>query len=145
MDLWILSRLATAVDASNKGFSTYDFQQATNACYNFWLYDLCDVYLVSISLNLSYHSVGNVFICEILKIGMPEANLPNGHRCSQSGCPADPLHLLGQWPSAHLTIHAVHIRRAVSTAAAQRSGAQHLHSRISNAGNVPMEIRANRK
>lgn len=47
MDRWILSRLATAVDASNKGFAAYDFQQATGACYNFWLYDLCDVYLVS--------------------------------------------------------------------------------------------------
>lgn len=45
MDLWILSRLATAVSDSNTGFSGYDFQQATSACYNFWLYDLCDVYL----------------------------------------------------------------------------------------------------
>lgn len=45
MDLWILSRLATAVDACNKGFATYDFSAATNASYNFWLYDLCDVYL----------------------------------------------------------------------------------------------------
>lgn len=45
MDLWILSRLATAVDACNKGFATFDFSAATNASYNFWLYDLCDVYL----------------------------------------------------------------------------------------------------
>lgn len=45
MDLWILSRLATAVDASNKGFAAFDFAAATNASYNFWLYDLCDVYL----------------------------------------------------------------------------------------------------
>lgn len=45
MDLWILSRLATAVDACNKGFSTFDFSAATIASYNFWLYDLCDVYL----------------------------------------------------------------------------------------------------
>lgn len=45
MDLWILSRLATAVDSSNKGFSTYEFTASTNALYNFWLYDLCDVYL----------------------------------------------------------------------------------------------------
>lgn len=45
MDLWILSRLATAVDACNKGFAAFDFSAATTASYNFWLYDLCDVYL----------------------------------------------------------------------------------------------------
>lgn len=47
MDKWILSRLATAVEASNNGFSTYEFYNSTAALYNFWLYDLCDVYLVS--------------------------------------------------------------------------------------------------
>lgn len=45
MDLWILSRLALAIDSANKGFETYEFAVATNASYNFWLYDLCDVYL----------------------------------------------------------------------------------------------------
>lgn len=47
MDRWILSRLATAVEASNNGFSTYEFNNSTAALYSFWLYDLCDVYLVS--------------------------------------------------------------------------------------------------
>lgn len=45
IDLWILSRLANCIDISNKGFEAYEFAQATNACYNFWLYDLCDIYL----------------------------------------------------------------------------------------------------
>lgn len=45
MDRWILSRLAHATEQCNRGFETYDFAGATNACYNFWLYDLCDVYL----------------------------------------------------------------------------------------------------
>lgn len=45
IDLWILSRLANCIDVSNKGFEKYEFALATNACYNFWLYDLCDVYL----------------------------------------------------------------------------------------------------
>ncbi|XP_054714307.1 valine--tRNA ligase-like [Uloborus diversus] len=48
MDLWILSRLSTAVEACNNGFETYDFPAATTACYSFWLYDLCDVYLESL-------------------------------------------------------------------------------------------------
>lgn len=45
MDLWILSRLSTAVDACNEGFASFNFSAATDASYNFWLYDLCDVYL----------------------------------------------------------------------------------------------------
>ena len=48
MDRWILSRLAKAVELCDKGFKEYDFPTATTACYNFWLYDLCDIYLVSI-------------------------------------------------------------------------------------------------
>lgn len=45
MDLWILSRLAATVEACNSGFAAFDFQSVTIALYNFWLYDLCDVYL----------------------------------------------------------------------------------------------------
>ena len=46
MDLWILSRLSEAVDLSEKGLAGYDFPTVTSAIYNFWLYDLCDIYLV---------------------------------------------------------------------------------------------------
>lgn len=45
MDRWILSRLAVATEACNAGFEVYDFPQITTAIYNFWLYELCDVYL----------------------------------------------------------------------------------------------------
>ncbi|XP_052873489.1 valine--tRNA ligase-like [Anopheles cruzii] len=45
IDRWILSRLAGCIEVSNRGFEKYEFALATNACYNFWLYDLCDVYL----------------------------------------------------------------------------------------------------
>ncbi|KAL5011505.1 hypothetical protein ScPMuIL_010056 [Solemya velum] len=45
MDRWILSRLSNAVDLCNVGFENYDFPVATTACYNFWLYELCDWYL----------------------------------------------------------------------------------------------------
>ncbi|XP_076309887.1 valyl-tRNA synthetase [Tachypleus tridentatus] len=48
MDRWILSRMTAAVEQCNQGFETYDFQTATTACYNFWLYELCDVYLESL-------------------------------------------------------------------------------------------------
>lgn len=45
VDLWILSRLAYCTDLCNDGFHTYAFSRVTTACYNFWLYELCDVYL----------------------------------------------------------------------------------------------------
>merc|ERR1712200_246484 len=44
-DRWILSRLAYAVETCKAGFADYNFPQATTALYNFWLYELCDVYL----------------------------------------------------------------------------------------------------
>ena len=47
MESWILSRLSLAVESCKTGFTNYDFQTATQACYNFWLYELCDWYLVS--------------------------------------------------------------------------------------------------
>ncbi len=47
MDRWILSRLSEAIASCDRGFHNYDFQSCTTACYNFWLYELCDVYLVS--------------------------------------------------------------------------------------------------
>ena len=48
MDRWILSRLSVAVQESNRGFQEYDFPVATTALYNFWLYELCDVYFESL-------------------------------------------------------------------------------------------------
>ena len=47
MDRWILSRLCAAVEACENGFSNYEFPSATTAIYSFWLYEFCDVYLVS--------------------------------------------------------------------------------------------------
>jgi len=48
MDQWILSRLSAAVESANAGFQTYDFVKVTSAIYNFWLYELCDIYLESL-------------------------------------------------------------------------------------------------
>ncbi|VDN22806.1 unnamed protein product [Dibothriocephalus latus] len=46
-DQWILSCLAHAVQECNTGFKEYLFPRATTACFNFWLYEFCDVYLAS--------------------------------------------------------------------------------------------------
>ncbi|EDV28121.1 uncharacterized protein TRIADDRAFT_21001 [Trichoplax adhaerens] len=45
IDQWILNRLSMATDVCNMGFETYIFQDMTTAIYNFWWYDLCDVYI----------------------------------------------------------------------------------------------------
>ncbi len=45
MDRWILSRLAYAASQCDEAFQSYNFPKATTALYNFWLYELCDVYL----------------------------------------------------------------------------------------------------
>ncbi|KAJ8287759.1 hypothetical protein COCON_G00004180 [Conger conger] len=44
-DRWVLSRLCAAVASCGSGFQAYDFPGITTAIYNFWLYELCDVYL----------------------------------------------------------------------------------------------------
>ncbi|XP_053395585.1 valine--tRNA ligase-like [Mercenaria mercenaria] len=48
MEMWILSKLSAAVESCKLGFDNYDFPTATTACYNFWLYELCDWYLENI-------------------------------------------------------------------------------------------------
>ncbi|XP_074540213.1 valine--tRNA ligase [Halichoeres trimaculatus] len=47
-DRWILSRLCAAVALCDASFKAYDFPAITTAIYNFWLYELCDVYLESV-------------------------------------------------------------------------------------------------
>jgi valyl-tRNA synthetase len=44
-DRWMLHRAAVTIADTNAGLREYQFQQCTTAIYNFWLYDLCDVYL----------------------------------------------------------------------------------------------------
>jgi valyl-tRNA synthetase len=48
LNRWILSRVSYAVQQCNSGFEEFDFSKATTACYNFWLYELCDVFLEAI-------------------------------------------------------------------------------------------------
>lgn len=62
-DRWILSRLCSAVGQCNAGFQAYDFPAITTAIYNFWLYELCDVYLVRVCLPVSVKWCENLFEC----------------------------------------------------------------------------------
>ena len=65
LDKWILSRLSDAVSATNDGFVIYDFQKSTTAIYNFWLYELCDIYLVCVLSNLISSLISIWFVLPI--------------------------------------------------------------------------------
>ncbi|KAA8494573.1 Valine--tRNA ligase [Porphyridium purpureum] len=47
-DLFILSKLETTVCDVDTMFKAYNYASAVAATYNFWLYELCDIYLESI-------------------------------------------------------------------------------------------------
>jgi valyl-tRNA synthetase len=46
VEKWILHKLNIAATETNKQLGERNFMAATNALYNFWLYELCDVYIV---------------------------------------------------------------------------------------------------
>ena len=52
VELWILDKLNQAVIQVNQDLELRSFTSATTALYNFWLYELCDVYIVR---TLSHH------------------------------------------------------------------------------------------
>ncbi|KAI9452674.1 tRNA synthetases class I-domain-containing protein [Russula earlei] len=45
VERWILHKLNIASAETNKQLNERNFMAATNAVYNFWLYELCDVYI----------------------------------------------------------------------------------------------------
>jgi valyl-tRNA synthetase len=47
VERWTYHKLDVATTDVNKALYERNFMAATNAVYNFWLYELCDVYIVS--------------------------------------------------------------------------------------------------
>ncbi|KZS93907.1 hypothetical protein SISNIDRAFT_474035 [Sistotremastrum niveocremeum HHB9708] len=45
VEQWILNKLNIAAEDMNKYLAERNFMMATNVAYNFWLYELCDVYI----------------------------------------------------------------------------------------------------
>lgn len=45
LNSWILGKLNKVVKDVNNNFDKFSLGEAANNFYNFWLYDLCDVYL----------------------------------------------------------------------------------------------------
>lgn len=47
VERWVLHKLNNAVSEVDRQLELRNLMAATNAAYNFWLYELCDVYIVS--------------------------------------------------------------------------------------------------
>lgn len=45
IDRWVLHRLSECCRCTNEAFEKFELGDAVKATYNFWLYELCDVYL----------------------------------------------------------------------------------------------------
>lgn len=50
VERWILQKLDSASIAIHNDLTDRNFMAATADAYNFWLYEICDVYIVSHSL-----------------------------------------------------------------------------------------------
>jgi valyl-tRNA synthetase len=46
VEQWILHKLNVCTTEINAQLEARDFMRATTAAYGFWLYELCDVYIV---------------------------------------------------------------------------------------------------
>ncbi|OAD79556.1 hypothetical protein PHYBLDRAFT_105744 [Phycomyces blakesleeanus NRRL 1555(-)] len=58
-DKWILHKLNNAAIETNKALAERSFKNATDAVYQFWLYDLCDVYIEVIKPICDADTTGN--------------------------------------------------------------------------------------
>lgn len=45
-ELWILSKLNKAINDMDVNLKDMNFMNSTSAVHNFWLHELCDVYIV---------------------------------------------------------------------------------------------------
>ena len=60
VEKWILNKLNIAATELDRCLRERNFMAATNAVYNFWLYELCDVYIVSKLHIFAYSPINNV-------------------------------------------------------------------------------------
>lgn len=51
VEQWILHKLNVCAADVNTQLAERNFMAATTVAYNFWLYELCDVYIVSLHIS----------------------------------------------------------------------------------------------
>ena len=112
MEKWIFHKLNIAAIEINQCLTDRNFMAATNAVYNFWLYELCDVYIVSTLANGSLCHKFNTLI---------GSNETYDRRISFTSytqiSSADTLHVPRLWLASLASFHAICDRRALATLA----------------------------
>lgn len=74
----MLSRVSYAATTCDEAIKQYDFALATSTCYNLWLYDLCDIYLVSNSFLIhdTLDMKKKKIVIQFARLGIPQTNIP---------------------------------------------------------------------
>ena len=57
VEQWILHKVNVAAKEINDHLSDRNFMMATTSAYNFWLYELCDVYIVGPFIIIFHHQM----------------------------------------------------------------------------------------
>jgi len=84
---------------------------ATNAAYNFWLYELCDVYIVR-----HHYRASASLLTAGVKTGSDEAHdRPICAHKIPNLSSTDALHMSGSWTPAAASIYALCNRRVMAT------------------------------
>ena len=109
MEKWIFHKLNIAAIEINQCLTDRNFMAATNAVYNFWLYELCDVYIVS--------TLANGSLCQNnTLIGSNETHDRRiSFTCYTQIRSADTLHVPRLWLTSLASFHALCDRRALAT------------------------------
>jgi hypothetical protein len=111
VEKWIFHKLNVAASEINQALVDRNFMNATNAAYNFWLYELCDVYIVG--------DMYLFFICMAFSWRFTGSHETHDRRqcpgCCEEVCSANSLHLLGLWSEVASPLHAVRDGGIVAT------------------------------
>lgn len=63
VEKWILHKLNIAAEETNKQLAERNFMLATTAAYQFWLYELCDVYIEAMKLMTNEYAQQTLYTC----------------------------------------------------------------------------------
>jgi valyl-tRNA synthetase len=47
-ELWILEKFSVAAEAANRNFATFNLMNVSGAAHQFWLYEVCDVFIEAV-------------------------------------------------------------------------------------------------
>lgn len=122
VEKWILHKLNAAAEEVNKYLLERNFMMVTSSAYNFWLYELCDVYIVGLLYSIST-------LIWFADYYLPGSNETDDRRvcacCHSELSSSNTLHMSRLWPSPFASFDAVRHRGAL---AAPETSAKRCHA-----------------